>query len=171
MKKRRPLSHAANAVTACGRTPWSRHDDRPRRYFRFWHIVWAISAAIAAVVLAPPARAESCSKSRDYIFANSSGELPQKPKVYQDLFKSCLDTLPMSNVKDAFILKGGAIAVIPKDDGVTATTSTLAQFCGRFRGGNLRFVTRRELPEASNIARAVQLSSAGSISCRKITGS
>jgi hypothetical protein len=74
-------------------------------------------------------------------------------------------------VKDAFILKGGAIAVIPKDDGLTATTTTLAQFCGRFRGGNVRFIARRELPEASNIARAVQISSAGSISCRKITGS
>ena len=134
-------------------------------------IAWATSAVVAIVVLAAPARAESCSKSRDYIFANSSGELPQKPKVYQDLFKSCLDTLLMSNVKDAFILKGGAIAVIPKDDGVTATTTTLAQFCGRFRGGNVRFIARRELLEASNIARAVQISSAGSISCRKITGS
>jgi hypothetical protein len=134
-------------------------------------IAWSMSTMLAVVVLAPSARAESCSRSRDYIFAGSSGELPQKPKVYQDLFKDCLDTLLMSNVKDAFILKGGAIAVIPKDDGVTATTTTLAQFCGRFRGGNVRFIARRELPEASNIARAVQISSAGSISCRKITGS
>jgi hypothetical protein len=139
---------------------------RPRRHAA---IAWALSM-VAALLLPSPARAESCSRSRDYIFANSSGELPQKPKVYQDLFKNCLDTLLMSNVKDAFILKGGAIAVIPKDDGVTATTTTLAQFCGRFRRGNVRFIARRELPEASNIARAVQISSAGSISCRKITG-
>ena len=135
--------------------------------FRHAAIAGATSTVVAVVVLAAPARAESCSKSRDYIFTHSSGELPQKPKVYQDLFKSCLDTLLMSNVKDAFILKGGAIAVIPKDDGVTATTNTLAQFCGRFRGGNVRFIARRELPEASNMARAVQISSAGSISCRK----
>ena len=94
--------------------------------------------------------AESCSKSRDS--RALSGELPQKPKVYQDLFKSCLDTLLMSNVKDAFILKGGAITVIPKDDAVTATTTTLAQFCGRFRGGNVRFITgscrRRQISRA-----------------------
>ena len=115
---------------------------RPRRHAA---IAWALSM-VAALLLPSPARAESCSRSRDYIFANSSGELPQKPKVYQDLFKNCLDTLLMSNVKDAFILKGGAIAVIPKDDGVTATTTTLAQFCGRFaeatyassRAGNCR---------------------------------
>jgi len=52
--------------------------------------------------------------------------LPQRPKVYQDLFKNCLDTLQMSNVKDAFVLKAGAIAVIPKIDGVAATQENIA---------------------------------------------
>jgi hypothetical protein len=130
----------------------------------------AMSAALAFVVLALPAHADSCGKSRDFILSNAAGDLPQKPQVYQDLFKSCIDTLGMSNVKDAFVLKAGAIAVIPKNDGVAATASTLAQFCARFRRGTLRFIARRELADAANIARAIDMSVAGVVPCRKITG-
>ena len=173
MKQARPVPTAANPMPACTRASgcgsWCKH--RAREHLLRSCLATGVSAVLALVAFAAPAGAESCTKSRDYIFMESSGELPQKSKVYQDLFKNCLDTLLMSNVKDAFILKGGAIAVIPKDDGVTATTNTLAQFCGRFRGGSLRFIARRELPEASNMARAVRISSTGSISCRKITGS
>ena len=130
-----------------------------------------VLGVLAFVIVAVPARADSCGKSRDYILSNATGDLPQKPQVYQDLFKSCIDTLAMSNVKDAFVLKAGAIAVIPKNDGVAATASTLAQFCARFRRGTLRFVARRELADAANVARAVEMSVAGVASCRRITGS
>jgi hypothetical protein len=173
VKQARLVRTAANPVPACTRASGcgSRCKHRARERLLRSCLAAGVSAVLALVVLAAPAGAESCTKSRDYIFMESSGDLPQKSKVYQDLVKNCLDTLLMANVKDAFILKGGAIAVIPKDDGVTATTNTLAQFCGRFRGGSLRFIARRELPEASNMARAVRLSSTGSISCRKITGS
>jgi len=125
---------------------------------------------VALLALAGSAHAESCSRSRDYILTNSSGDLPQKPQAYQDLFKTCLDTLQMTNVKDAFVLKAGAVAVIPKDDSVIATANTLAQFCGRFRRGMLRFVTRRELPEAANIARAIELSTTQATACERLNG-
>lgn len=146
---------------------------RDRDQCRFGCGTWVKlpSALLACVVVASPAQAESCSKSRDYILLNSAGDLPQKPKVYQDLFKSCLDTLQMSNVKDAFVLKAGAIAVIPKNDGIAATANTLAQFCTRFRAGTLRFIARRELSDAANIARVVDMSVSGATSCRRITGS
>jgi hypothetical protein len=144
--------------------------DGDRRCFRCRTCVAIPSALLACIVAASPVRAESCSKSRDYILLNSAGDLPQKPKVYQDLFKSCLDTLQMSNVKDAFVLKTGAIAVIPKNDGIAATAGTLAQFCTRFRAGTLRFIARNELSDAANIARVVDLSVSGATSCRRITG-
>jgi hypothetical protein len=132
-------------------------------------IVLAI-VAFTIAVLGSTAQAESCSRSRDYILNNSASDLPQKAQTYQNLFKTCLDTLQMPNVKDAFVLKAGAIAVIPKDDSVTATANTLAQFCGRFRRGMLRFVARRELPEATNIARAIGMSTGQATSCQKING-
>jgi hypothetical protein len=145
--------------------------DRDQRRFGWGTWVAIPSALLACIVVASPAPAESCSKSRDYILLNSAGDLPQRPKVYQDLFKNCLDTLQMSNVKDAFVLKAGAIAVIPKIDGVAATANTLAQFCTRFRAGTLRFIARRELSDAANIARVVDMSVSGATSCRRITGS
>lgn len=129
-----------------------------------------MTVAIGMVALAGTAHAESCSKSRDYIFSNSASDLPQKAQVYQNLFKTCLDTLHMTNVKDAFVLKAGAVAVIPKDDSVTATASTLAQFCGRFRRGMLRFVARRELAEVANISRAIELSTTQATSCQRMNG-
>jgi hypothetical protein len=148
-----------------------RGGDEDRRCFRCRTCLAMLSTLLACVVVAHPVQAESCSKSRDYILLNSAGDLPQRPKVYQDLFKSCLDTLQLSNVKDAFVLKAGAIAVIPKNDGVSATAGTLAQFCTRFRAGTLRFITRKELTDAVNIARVVELSVSGATSCRRITGS
>jgi hypothetical protein len=112
--------------------------------------------------------ADSCGKSRDYILENAS-DLPQKPEVYRGLFKDCLETLQLSNVKDAFILQTGAIAVIPRNDSVSATASTLAQFCTRFPNGNLHFIGRKIQAQAASISRAVRLSTA-STPCQKISG-
>ena len=115
-------------------------------------------------------QAESCTRSREYILTDNAGELPRQPASYQTLFKVCLDTLMLPNVRDAFILKDGGIAVVPRIDEVGATASTLAQFCTRYPQGTLRFITRGELPMTANIGRAVQISSGGATSCRKITG-
>lgn len=135
-----------------------------------WRLAAALAVVAAAMVSTSVARAESCGKSRDYILSNASGDLPKKAQVYQELFKLCIDTLQMSNVKDAFVLKAGAIGVIPKVDGVAATAGTLMQFCSRYRTATLRFVTRREVPDVANIVRAVDLPIGSATSCRRITG-
>jgi hypothetical protein len=123
---------------------------------------------LCGTVLIGPAYADSCAKSRDYIL-ESGADLLQKPQVYQDLFKDCLETLQLSNVKDAFILQGGAIAVVPRNDSVSSTASTLAQFCTRFPKGDLHFIGRKLQSQAASVSRAVRLSTA-STPCSKISG-
>jgi hypothetical protein len=127
-------------------------------------------AALLLALAATQAQAESCTRSREYILTDSAGRLPRQPSAYQQLFKLCLDTLTMQNVRDAFILKDGGIAVVPRIDDVSTTTNTLAQFCQRYPGATLRFITRGEIPIIANIGRAVDISSGSATSCRKITG-
>jgi hypothetical protein len=115
------------------------------------------------------AHAESCTKSRDMILTSAS-DLPQKPKVYQGLLRDCLDTMMLPNVQDAFILKVGAIAVLPRRDTVAATAATLAQFCGRFPHGSLHFIGQKERAKVANIARTVEWSSPHSTSCDRLRG-
>jgi hypothetical protein len=117
-----------------------------------------------------PARAESCTRSREYILTDSGADLPRQPSAYQQLFRICLDTLTMQNVRDAFILRDGAIAVVPRIDDVRTTANTLAQFCQRYPGATLRFITRGEIPIIASMGRAVDISSGSATSCRKITG-
>ncbi len=126
------------------------------------------AAALAIMLCVSAARADNCDKSRDYILA--SGDLPQKPQTYRDLSKMCRDTLQLSNVKEAFVLKAGAIAAVPKIDSVAATASTLSQFCTRFPKGTLRFVNRNELRQASNTAQAVRIGVGNATPCQKIVG-
>ena len=130
----------------------------------------AIFALLAFAGTIGAAQAESCTKSRDYILTNAS-DLPQKPKIYQSLFRDCLDTTTLSNVQDAFILKKGAIAVLPRRDTVAATASTLAQFCERFPRGTLHFIGQKDRTKiANNVARVVDWSSPHSTSCEQIKG-
>ena len=129
----------------------------------------ALCAAAGLAMVAGAAKADSCTKSRDYILINSSN-LPQKAVVYQELFKSCMDTLQLSNVQDAFVLKVGAIAVIPKRDTVAATASTLAQFCERFPRGTLHFIKQKDLSRAASASRAVEMTAANPTPCEKIKG-
>jgi hypothetical protein len=132
-----------------------------------------LKAALAVLLLALPAtqaKAESCTPSREYILTDDSGDLPRQPASYQALFKVCLATLMLPNVRDAFILRDGGIAVVPRLDDLAATANTLADFCTRYPQGTLRFITHGELAMTANIGRAVQISSGGATSCRKITG-
>jgi hypothetical protein len=124
-----------------------------------------LSAAVAT------AHAESCTRSREYILTDSTTELPRQPSAYQQLFKVCLDTLMLSNVRDAFILRDGAIAIVPKIDDVAATADTLAQFCRRYPNGIARFIARGELPLIASMGRAVDISSGSATSCARIVGS
>lgn len=132
---------------------------------------WSLGALIGLAVAwgAGTARAESCTKSRDFILTNSS-DLPQKSKIYQELFRNCLDTIAFSNVKDAFVLKAGAIAVLPRQDTVAATASTLAQFCERFPHGTLHFIGRKDRVQAANIAHVVVWFSPRATPCERIKG-
>jgi hypothetical protein len=132
-----------------------------------WPLAPLIMLGVAGVT--GMAQAESCTKSRDFILTNSS-DLPQKAKIYQGLFRDCLDTMALSNVQDAFVLKIGAIAVLPRQDTIAATASTLAQFCERFPRGTLHFMGRKERAQAANIAHVVDWSSPRATSCERIKG-
>src|SRR6202048_1647833 len=127
--------------------------------------------ALIAVFLAAGvthAQAESCGKSREYLLGNLSGDLTMSPQAYENLFKICMTTATMANVKDAYILKDGGIAVIPKQDSVAATAATLSQFCDAYPKATLHFMTRKELLLAKSVASMVQTSSTSSTSCKKI---
>ena len=116
------------------------------------------------------ARAENCGKSREYLLGNLSGHLALPPRAYEDLFKTCLAAAAMANVKDAYILKDGGIAVVAKQDSVAATAATLSQFCDANPQATLHFLTRKELLQIKSIANVIKISSTSSTSCRKIKG-
>jgi hypothetical protein len=125
----------------------------------------AIRGLVVAGALAMPSTpvaADECERSRDRIL--EGGDLPHKPQTYQSLYRVCRETLEMSNVKGASILTAGAIAVVPRDEGIAATARTLAQFCTRFPRESIRFVLRK--PPARRAAAAVHAPT----SCRSIAG-
>ena len=128
-------------------------------------------AAGASSLAGPAAAADSCARSRDYLLGGLAGELPQGAQAYKQLFNTCIATAELANVKDAFILKDGGIGVIAKNNSVSATAATLADFCRRFPRATLRFISQKELSRAVTIAQTVVLSSGGITSCRKIRGS
>lgn len=130
-----------------------------------------LAATVILVSLgASTAHAESCSKSRDYLLGSLGGDLLLPPEGYQSLFKMCIATTSISNVKDAYILRDGGIAVIPKQDSIAATAATLSAFCDVYPAGTLRFLTRRDLATTPTVSRIIQMSSTASTPCKKIKG-
>jgi hypothetical protein len=113
--------------------------------------------------------ADSCGKSREYLL-NNEGDLNLSSKTYDDLFKLCIATAAMTNVKDAFILKDGGIGAIAKHDTIAETAATLSQFCDAYPRATLHFLTQRELVKVQSIANIVRISSTSSTSCQKIKG-
>ena len=97
------------------------------------------------VLAAHSARAANCEKSREYLLGNLVGDLTLPPHTYDDLFKTCMATIGMSNVKDAYILKDGGIGVVAKQNSIAATAATLSQF-RRLPAGHAA------LPDAQGIA-------------------
>jgi hypothetical protein len=126
--------------------------------------------AIFCVLVAGSARADNCGKSRDYLFANLDGDLALPPKAYEDLFRVCTAAATMSNIKDAYILKDGGIAVIAKQDTVAATAATLSQFCDTYTKATLHFLTPKELLQVKSLPSVVKIRSTSSTSCQKIKG-
>jgi len=119
---------------------------------------------------ATAAQAENCGKSREYLLGSLAGELPMPAQSYDALFKTCMAASAMSNVKDAYMLKDGGIAVVPKQDSVSATAATLAQFCNAFPRATLRFINRREMALSKSTLAIVRMSSGSATSCKKIKG-
>jgi hypothetical protein len=116
------------------------------------------------------ASAENCGRSREYLLGDLGGDLVLPPKAYDDLFKVCMAAATMANVKDAYILKDGGIAVIPKQDSLPATAATLSQFCDIYPRATLHFLTRKELLDIKSIVSVIKISSTSSTSCQKIKG-
>ena len=134
-------------------------------------MIKALAAGVVLMSVATgPAQAESCTKSRDLLLGNLGGDLVQPPQAYQGLFRICLATMSMTNVKDAFVLRDRGIAVIPKQDSVAATAATLSKFCDAYPRSTLRFLSRKDLLQANSVSRIVKMSSTGATSCRKIKG-
>ncbi|WP_245310227.1 hypothetical protein [Bradyrhizobium jicamae] len=131
-----------------------------------------VAAAMLLVLATGAARAdnENCRKSREYLMATPGGDQALTPQAYNDLFRICIATTAMPNVKDAYILKDGGIAVIPKQDSVPATASTLAQFCDTYPHGVLRFITRKEKLSIRSVTDVARMSSTSSTPCKKIKG-
>ena len=77
----------------------------------------------------------------------------------------------MANVKDAYILKDGGIAVdSPSKDSLPATAATLSPFCDAYPRATLHFLTRKELLDVKSITSVIKISSASSTPCQKIKG-
>lgn len=129
-----------------------------------------LAIAVLLALAGAPARAENCSKSREYLLGGLGGDLVLPPQVYENLFKICIATSAMANVKDAYILNDGGIAVVPKQDNVAATAATLSQFCDSNPKATLRFLTRKDMLFANTLGSIVQMSSTSSTSCQKIKG-
>jgi hypothetical protein len=119
---------------------------------------------------AAQADADNCRRSREYLLGSLGGDLMLPPQAYNDLFKICLAASNMSNVKDAYILKDGGIAVVPKQDTIPATAGTLSQFCNAYPSATLRFITQKELLKTKSVVQMVQLSSTSATPCKKIKG-
>lgn len=131
--------------------------------------VWL--AAPFLVLSSMPGQAESCTRSRDYIVEGLAGALTKPARVYQNLFTTCVETLRLSNVKDAFVLKSGAIAVDPARNTVMATSATLAAICQRFPDAAVRFLSPREQRSARTVGLVVMMSSGDATQCRKLRAS
>lgn len=117
------------------------------------------------------ADSENCRKSREYLLGTpGGGDRSLTPQAYNDLFKTCIAASAMPNVKEAYMLRDGGIAVVPKQDSVSATASTLAQFCDAYPRGVLRFISRKEKLAIRSVANVAQMSSTSSTPCKKIKG-
>src|SRR5688572_8344446 len=75
-----------------------------------------VATAMLPALATGAARADSenCRKSREYLLGTPVGYQALTPQAYNDLFKVCITTSAMPNVKDAYMLRDGGIAVIPK---------------------------------------------------------
>ena len=127
-------------------------------------------ALLLLALAAAPAGAESCGNSLNHIINDLPGGLPRPASDYQALLRACQQALSLPNVRDAYILRDGGIAVLPRDQSIMATAETLAAFCRAFPRDTLRFITRRETRRGLTTGLVVLMSSTHSTSCPTILG-
>ena len=125
-------------------------------------------AASLIVCAAGPACADGCARSLDYILNDLAGELPRPAATYRGLFDVCAETLAIANVRDAYLMKDGGIAILPKKNSVFATANTMAAFCRKFPHNTPHFITRRESQHGLTTGLVVMMRSNSSDSCQKI---
>lgn len=126
---------------------------------------------VASAFVVPAAASErGCVASRDHILGGLAGDLPQTPQSYKSLFQVCIAAAESYNIKDAYMLMDGGIAVVVKRDDIPATAATLSEFCQRFPTATLRFISRAEQGRIKSVAQTVLLSSTSATPCRKIRG-
>jgi hypothetical protein len=134
-------------------------------------LAWLPVAVLLVVCLGQTARAaDGCIKTLDYILNNLAGELPRPTAAYQKQFQVCTQTRSIANIRDAYLLKDGGIAVIARDNSVFATATTLADFCRQFPHNTLHFISRREVRKGLTTGLIVMMESNSSTSCEKIMG-
>jgi len=114
--------------------------------------------------------ADGCTKSREYLLSGRAGDLTMPVTSYTKLFKTCSATATMPNVKNAYMLRDGGIAVTPKQDTVAATAATLSRFCESNPRGTLRFLSKRDLKLNRSVLDIVKISSTSATSCKKLKG-
>lgn len=114
--------------------------------------------------------ADGCMKSREYLLGGMAGDLVMPVAAYANLFKICSAAVVMPNVKNAYILKDGGIAVTPKQDTIAATAATLSQFCESHPRATLRFLTKRDLKLSRSVLDIVRISSTSATPCKKLKG-
>lgn len=125
---------------------------------------------VAGIAGSAAASDRGCVSSRDYLLGGLAGDLPQTPQSYKTLFQVCTAAADSYNIKDAYILRDGGIAIIAKRDDISATAATLSEFCQRFPTATLRFINRAEQSRIKSVAQTVLLSSTGATPCRRIRG-
>jgi hypothetical protein len=127
-----------------------------------------LAAAVLAIGTDSAVASGGCAKSRDYILQGMAGALTKPARLYQELFRVCLQTLELPNVKDAYVLKAGLIAIEPQRNTLMATATTLTQFCQRFPRSTARIFTPGEQRQAKTIGLTVLMPALSAKSCQSI---
>jgi len=134
------------------------------------HVARCFGVVAGLLVCWPAFAADNCMRSREYIFGGLAGTLPMPSAAYTDRLKICQTAALMPNVKDAYILKDGAIAVVPKQNTISATAATLSRFCDRYPTSTLRFLSQKDLILNRSLAEIVRISSSSATPCKKLRG-
>jgi len=129
-----------------------------------------LAGAVLALGSGSAVASDGCAKSRDYILQGMAGALTKPARLYQDLFKVCLQTLELPNVRDAYVLKAGLIAIEPRQNTLTAAAATLTQFCRHFPRSTARVFTPGEQRQAKTIGLTVLMPALSAKSCQTMRG-